>query len=321
MAKTATPHHLIIAKRIRIERIELYRRLTQAQKDLRARLTLFNAGVSQTVLKKGDSLAGLKPINRRLHNEVILLRAWLRSWILALVKDAVRMGFNHPGDALKPVFKDNQEAVTNIIAEQALHEARLSFGLDKNFANRTDPTVKTSSAKWTAIGQRIIHNVAKKNLQGLTVSERIWELTSRTEADLKRILANGIAQGRSPYELTKLIQKYISPSVSQADELGIQNGPGVYRSPYKNAMRLARTETNRAYTQASANFYSNKPWVSEVDITLSPDHDVVDECDDLADAGPYTPEEAGSLIPAHPHCMCSLTPRIDPAYLGQTEDE
>lgn len=314
------PHHQIIAKRIRIQRVELFSRLSQGEKALRTMLNTFTGNVTAKVNTKGTNLANLKTINATLHKEVLILRAGMRVWVTALIRDAVKMGFRHPGDALKPVFKDNQEAVTDIVAEQALFEARLTFGLNSTFANTTDPGVKTSSAKWTAIGQRIIKNVAKKNLQGLTVSERIWDLTARTEQDLKRIIANGIAQGNSPYKISKQIEGYVSPSVAATDELGIQTGPGVYRSPYRNAMRLARTETNRAYNQAAANFYQNKPWVSEVDVTLSPDHDVEDDCDDVVDNGPYTPDEAEGLLPVHPHCMCSLTPRINPEYLGEDDE-
>ncbi len=313
------PHHEIIAKRLRIERVELFARIAQAEKALRGMLDGFKKTLIAKIVLRGQTLAGLKPINQTLHTGIVDLRSSMRVWMLALIRDGVKMGFRHPGDALKPIFKDNQEAVTNLIAEQALFEARLSFGLDPTFAKQAKPGIKVSSAKWTTISQRIIRDVAKKNLQGLTVSERIWDLTSRTESDLKRLIANGIAAGRSPYEIAKQIEKYVSPDVGAADELGIQTGPGVYRSPYRNAMRLARTETSRAYTQASAQFYQNKPWVSEVDVTLSPNHEVEDECDDLADGGPYSTDEAEGLLPVHPHCMCSLTPRIDPAYLGEPD--
>ncbi len=311
------PHHVILAKLIRLERVELFARLAQAEKALRGMLDTYTKTITADVMRRGKSLANIRKINRTLHLATVTLRASMRVWMNALIRDAVKMGFRHPGDAIKPVFKDNQEAVTNIIAEQALFEAKLTFNM--NLPSGSTPGVKTSSTKWTSIGQKIIKNVAKDNLQGLTVSERIWELTGRSEQDLKRIIANGIANGNSPYEISQSIEGYVSPSVSAADELGIETGPGIYRSAYKNAMRLARTETNRAYTQASVNFYKNKPWVSEVNITLSPDHDEEDECDDLADEGPYSPEEADGLIPAHPHCMCMVTPVIDPQYLGEDE--
>jgi hypothetical protein len=316
-----TPHHQIIAKRLRLQRVELFARLAQSEKALRAMLGAFTTSLTNEVNAKATSLANIKRLNTHLHGQTVLLRMSLKVWMNALIRDAVKMGFRHPGDALKPIFKANQEAVADIITEQALFEARLSFGLDQTFANQTKPGVKTSSAKWTTIGQQIIRNVAKKNLQGLTVSDRIWDLTTRAEADLKRIIGNGIGQGNSPYEISKRIEKYVSPEVGMADELGIQTGPGVYRSPYRNAMRLARTETNRAYSQASAKFAENKPWVQGMMVTLSPDHDVEDECDDLANGDVLTPEEFADTIPAHPHCMCYGTYVIDPKYLGEDESE
>lgn len=321
MVKTAKlPHHLILAKRLRMERVELFARIAQAEKALRAMLGAFTTHVKARVMAKGKSLAGLKSINAVLHFEIVTLRSSMRVWLNALIRDGIKMGFRHPGDALKPIFKDNQEAVTNIVAEQALFEAKLTFGLLPSLVSRAKPGVKTSSVKWISIGNRIYDSVVHSNLQGLKPSERIWELTQRTEADMKRIIANGIAQGNSPYEIAKDIEKYVSPKVGAADELGIETGPGVYRSPYRNAMRLARTETKRAYTQASAEFYKNKPWVEMVDITLSPNHEEEDECDDAADGGPYTPDEGEQiLLGLHPHCMCSLTPRIDPEYLGGEE--
>jgi len=315
---TKTPHHEIIAKRLKIQRVELFARIAQAEKALRAMLNAFTFNVTKQVNRKGHSLSNLKKISGILHDGIIILRSGLRVWINALIRDAVKMGFRHPGDALKPIFKDNQESA-NIIAEQALFEARLSFSLDLKSMGRSTPGIKVSSDKWQTIGQKIIHDVAKKNLQGLTVSERVWELTARTEQDLKRIIANGIAQGESPYQISKKIEKYISPTVTQADELGIEPGPGVYRSPYRNAMRIARTETNRAYNEASAAFYQNKPWVDKVDVVLSPTHDVEDECDDLVADNPYDPADVVGLLPQHPHCGCGLAPRIDPEYLGENE--
>ncbi len=315
------PHHEILAKRIRNERVELFARITQAEKALRAMLDTFTKNVTAQVNDKGTALRNLRVINAKLHNETVILRGAMRTWFGALIKDATKMGFRHIGDALLPVFKDNREAIaTEIVAGQALFEAKLTFGMDDGFARRAKPTVSLSTAKWGNAASRIFKNLTSKAPFGLKPADRIWDLTGRAEQDLKRIIANGISNGDSPYAISKRIEKYISPKVTSANELGIQMGPGVYRSPYRNAMRLARTETNRAYTQAQAAFAKDKPWVEAVAITLSPVHDVEDDCDDLADQGPYSPDEAAQLLPVHPHCMCYLTPIIDPKYLGQEEE-
>lgn len=312
----------ILAKRMRNERVELFSRLSQAERALRVMLGEFTKSVSAKVVAKGETLTGLKAINATLHDETVILRRKIGVWFTALIRDSMKMGFRHAGDALAPVFKHNlRESIEReILADRELFEARLSFGLNTSFAQQSSPRVKTSSAKWALAGQRIVRNITKKNLQGLTASERIWDLTSRTEADLKRIIANGIGQGNSPYKIAKNIEKYVSPSVAATDELGIQNGPGVYRSPYRNAMRLARTETNRAYTQSTAAFANGKPWIDGMQITLSPNHDDEDECDDLAAMDPVSPDEFADLIPAHPHCMCTGTFVIKQEYLGEDPD-
>src|SRR4051812_13537134 len=115
----------IVARKLRIVRVELFSRIARAQRDLRVQLDAFAKNVSSSVIKNGKSLGGLKTINVRLHDEMISLRRTMNSWFLALVKDGAKMGFRHAGDALLPIFRDNREVTTDIIAGQALFEAKL----------------------------------------------------------------------------------------------------------------------------------------------------------------------------------------------------
>jgi hypothetical protein len=48
--------------------------------------------------------------------------------------------------------------------------------------------------------------------------------------------------------------------------------------------------------------------LGEVDIVTAGDEDVCQECQDLEDEGPYSIDEARSLIPAHPWCRCAFVP-------------
>ncbi len=307
----------IIARRMRIERVELFKRIGTAERVLRALLDNYTAKISNALDGKGTDMRRANAINQVIHTQSVDLRASIRVWLNAAIRDAAKMGFRHIGDALLPIFKHNRESMEQtILAERALYEGKLVFGLDPTFAATTAAGVVISSKKWQTATSQIIRNITKRNLKGLNPSERVWDLTTRAEQDLKRIVTNGLANGKNPAVIARKIRQYVSPAVTDASELGVSVGPGVYRSPYANAMRLARTEMNRTYTQAQASFASDKAWVSQVDITLSPAHGEEDDCDDLAAGGPYAPEEAAGLIPAHPHCMCYLTPIIDPKYLG-----
>lgn len=90
-------------------------------------------------------------------------------------------------------------------------------------------------------------------------------------------------------------------------------GRGVYRSSYKNAMRLARTETNMAYRTADQERWRQLDFVIGYRIVLSDNHPEPDICNDLsAKRG-----EKGSrgVYPKdfvfkgwHPQCRCYVVP-------------
>lgn len=59
-------------------------------------------------------------------------------------------------------------------------------------------------------------------------------------------------------------------------------GRGVYRSSYKNAMRLARTETNMAYRTADQERWRQLDFVIGYRVVLSDNHPEPDICNDLS---------------------------------------
>jgi ADP-ribose pyrophosphatase YjhB (NUDIX family)/predicted dinucleotide-utilizing enzyme len=54
--------------------------------------------------------------------------------------------------------------------------------------------------------------------------------------------------------------------------------------------------------------------LEEVDVLTAGDDDVCQDCQDIADNGPYDIDEAESLIPAHPHCRCAFVPADDARF-------
>jgi len=75
----------------------------------------------------------------------------------------------------------------------------------------------------------------------------------------------------------------------------------VYRSSYKNARRLAATETNIAYRTADHLRWQQMDFVVGIEIRTSPtNHPVPDICDDLKGKYPKDFKFTGW----HPHCRC-----------------
>lgn len=81
-------------------------------------------------------------------------------------------------------------------------------------------------------------------------------------------------------------------------------GQGVYRSSYKNALRLTRTEINMAYRESDHFRWSNDRSVIGFEIKLSNRHLVRDICDDLKGKYPKNFLFKGW----HPQCLCYKVP-------------
>lgn len=56
-----------------------------------------------------------------------------------------------------------------------------------------------------------------------------------------------------------------------------------------------------------------------VNVLTAGDDLVCQECEDIADEGPYELDEAQGLIPAHPHCRCAFVPALDLRFATNRE--
>jgi hypothetical protein len=77
----------------------------------------------------------------------------------------------------------------------------------------------------------------------------------------------------------------------------------VYRSSYKNALRLTASETNLSYRLSDANRWANLPFVKGVEVKLSNRHPFQDECNQLK--GIYPPDFV--FVGWHVSCLCSAS--------------
>jgi hypothetical protein len=104
-------------------------------------------------------------------------------------------------------------------------------------------------------------------------------------------------------------------------------GQGVYRSSYKNARRLAATETNMAYRTSDHERWQDLDFIVGIEIHLSNNHTCLnnkgkpvpffDICDELQ--GKY-PKEF-KFVGWHPHCRCIATPIMKTKAELDADDE
>lgn len=155
-----------------------------------------------------------------------------------------------------------------------------------------------------------------RQVTGLNLSERVWNLTFKSDIELA--ISAAIGEGKSAASLAVDVKRMLNnPDMlfrrvrDKWGELQLSKaaanyhpGQGVYRSSYKNAMRLTRSEINMAYRQADYERWKELPFVIGYEVALSNAHRVTDICDELK--GRY-PKEF-KFVGWHPLCLCHVLP-------------
>lgn len=308
-----------VSRSLRVKRVALFRLHKQAARDLAAIFNRLGDDLAAKVEARGDSTGKIAGLNKEAEQTAIALRVELRRWLGAVLRQSTVLALKNAGDTFEPILKDmvnvSKEAVDEVNTELRLLEEPLNFPTKgtKGFNGK----VALWTQKWKDVRKKIVKTIVKSHELGVPANQRIIDITQRAASEMKRIIANNVAQGVAPATTARKIKQFLSPSIKSAIEAGDPLPRGVYRSVFKNAMRVARTESNRAYTHAGAKWAEGKSFIKGVRINLSPMHSETDECDALAAKGVMSPEQAQELIPAHPHCMCFLTYEIEDRFLDK----
>lgn len=201
------------------------------------------------------------------------------------------------------------------------------FGKGKN-SKETNNILEDATKAQRAKGMNA-HAFAARKEGGLTLSNRVWNLAGSAKKDLEIIIQNGILEGKGADDIARSVEGYLNEpdklfrrvKNKETGELELSEaakkyhpGQGVYRSSYKNALRLAITEVNAAYRRAEWESYQNNPLIIGYRIELSNNHTVVingkirklyDICDVMA--GKEYPKTF-LWTGWHPHCRCRMIP-------------
>lgn len=147
-------------------------------------------------------------------------------------------------------------------------------------------------------------SAAAKRANDIRLSNLVYKNQQRSIKQVNRLITNGLKDGLTHKELSKLVLKHINPNV-----------PG---GPKYAARRLARTEINNAFHRTSNDLYKNQPWITAVKWNLSGSHPKgrSDACDTYAKSSHFSGGGRGVFRPGevpgkpHPQCMCYVTPIV-----------
>lgn len=145
------------------------------------------------------------------------------------------------------------------------------------------------------------------------IRKGVWNL-DQFKNELELTLEQGIGKGMSAADLSRDVRQYLKyPNklfrrVRDKDGVlrlskaaaAFHPGRGVYRSSYKNALRLTATENNIAYRTCDHKRWNALPFVLGQEIKTSNNHPEPDICDTLAGKYPVEFKFTGW----HPFCRC-----------------
>lgn len=181
-----------------------------------------------------------------------------------------------------------------------------------------DPVKAALNSKYDDVLQAFLN----RSVNGLGLSDRIWQLTYQLQREIEWTVFAGLSEGQSAQQMSRSMRRFLkNPDslfrrvrnakgklVLSANAKKFKPGQGVYRSSYKNAMRLSRTEINTAYRSADHEQYKRIPFVIGIEVRLSASHPRVDVCDYLV--GLYPP--TFKFVGFHPACLCYQIPILAP---------
>lgn len=197
--------------------------------------------------------------------------------------------------------------------------------------------ISADELKASMVGEHLNnHDAALKAFQtrqigGLNLSSRVWNLAnqSRIEAELARSIASGTSADELAESMKELLNEPSKLFRRVRDEFGMLHlsknaaaynpGEGVYRSSFKNAKRLARTEINMAYRNAEQESYRDDRFVVGIEICRSNRHYECVVCESLKGRYPKDFKWSGW----HPNCRCFMVPILvsDDEFIDMLGDD
>lgn len=153
-----------------------------------------------------------------------------------------------------------------------------------------------------------------------TLSRAIWGNTKKTQQEIHEIIAKGVLENKSSYDIAKELEKYVNPDAAKPWNWG-KIYPGVRKKVDYNAQRLARTLVSHAYQQSFVRTTKDNPFFLGYKWLTANNHRVCPLCMGYAEnvhadglpAGVFPKDE---LPLDHPNGQCTFS-----VYMENSTDD
>ncbi len=223
-----------------------------------------------------------------------------------------------------PLTKKRSDKLIRDLQKQILRAVHASVAYAWELAEEKNDELVKRVLGAQAVQRRRANGVrafTARREQGLNLSDRVWKYTEQFKVELEMSLDLGLRDGLDAPAMSRAVREYlVEPNKlfrRVRDEHGhlhlssrakaYHPGQGVYRSSYKNALRLTATETNIAYRTADYERIQELDFVRGIEVCLSNNHTLNGKpfhciCDEFA--GRY-PKDF-KFVGWHPLCRCYI---------------
>lgn len=166
----------------------------------------------------------------------------------------------------------------------------------------------TLDAAFNYVPDEIVRNIITGQIydSGWSLSKRIWSDNEDTMKTAYQIVAGGMAQNKSIYEIAKDLEKYVQPGAKKPWNLVDKDGRKIYPKQVDyNAQRLGRTLVQHGYQQSFIATTQKNPFITDY-IWRSNGSRVCELC--IARDGQHYSKD--DLPMDHPNGMCTMEPNV-----------
>ena len=222
-----------------------------------------------------------------------------------------------PSDALRKQYLNNlQKKIDDKI--RAI-EAQLNSNIKSGMASAAAATVADAKKFLEEVGlpikgayshvpADIVQSIVSGQLYAgnWTLSRALWLDAAQTQKDIQEVIAQGIIQNKSAYEIAKDLEKYVDPNARKDWEWS-KVYPGTKRVVDYNAQRLARTMVSHAYQQSFVRTTLKNPFVTKYKWDSSGGERMCEVCEER-DGKLFDKDD---LPLDHPNGMCTFEAVIE----------
>lgn len=220
--------------------------------------------------------------------------------------DALRQQYLHTLQGqIGAQLRDIERQLNGTIKSGMTDTAKATVADAKSFLKEAGLPIKGA---YSHVPADIVRSVASGQLYtgNWTLSRALWLNTAETQHDVQSVIAQGIIQNKSAYDIAKDLEKYVDPTARKDWEWS-KVYPGTKKVVDYNAQRLARTMVSHAYQQAFVRTTQKNPFVSKYKWEASNSGRVCEICEER-DGKLFDKDD---LPLDHPNGMCTFTAVMD----------